>query len=962
MNCFQCNPVVQAMRCFVTGLVIVCLLSGSALWAVSGGNVVQGPAGIGLPTGNVQGGTDFHVNLNGGKSIIEWANLNTGMLDSLNFTNGPAVLNRVFQAVDFQGRLNAGGVQVYVVSPNGIHIGPNAVITAGQFVASGLNISNQNFMNGVDLFEPFQVGGGAVAIGQVQNDGTIQVTEKAALLGRKVLNKGAIVSSGGLILLASGERVLLGSEGSHVAVEVAAAGPSFAIDPREGVLSGDAANRGRLESTGGPIVLAAGDTFVQALGGLEGLSLTVDGTMGSARQFGTVRTDSPDGAGGRFVMSAARDVVVEAGSSTTTEGISAGGDITLRGSNVKVSERMASGGKLSIEADNSVVVREDLASRGDLTVTSANRGTYLGGDVSAGGDLTVSAGTFVSLDGDLSSAGKLTVATQSDNTYSLGSLSAADDIDLRTDLYLAGGEWIYDGLSKVTWEGDQQIVSSEGTVKSEGLIHKLTPGELSIQGGGTDAANVSVALLHDGPEPAVSNGGNIRIEGAGDVQLAGHVIATTPGILPDAPVIAGATVVAPATAGGVAIASANGGIYTPGSDAVEVTIEGYSDEVSGGEPIGVDLPDGSGKTAISLISRETLRLGSKARLQARGDYRPATEEAPGEGVDKRPLIDFLAEEAVIGSYVRDPGAASDVAIYLASVAGNVAIDTPDIHVDYPGFHVLPDGGILSSPATVVFDAYDSVILSFLSADTDPYNYRLEVVSRITEWLNEAIANRTLPFADDPDSMKAFYLDYVLRGAGNYPDYPDRRAWVLENRPDRIAAPLAERVIPQASGCPVEMAAAAAELGISADELQISLDSSLAMNPNLNACEACSRLINVSRILNDENGLRMAAMSQIFNTIAPPDALFTPEVQASILTVFAGLDDGAGEPGRQYALAGEYVDAFVEYVAIVETEFKAPVGDAVALVLTKYGSAVMAAENPNISAFIFSQLQSGSADL
>lgn len=932
MHTLKREPYRRAAHRFMVGLMIVCLLNSQILWAVSGGTVIEGTPEIQTPVTNTAGGMDYNVNLNGGKSIIRWTDLNTGVNDNLNFTNGQAVLNRVAKFVDFQGDLNAEGIRVYILSPNGIRIGSESVITAAEFVASGLDMSNRNFLDGVDQFEPFQVGDGKTVVGQVQNDGTIQVSGKAALLGTRVLNKGTISSEGGLILMASGNRILLGEENSNIIVEFPASGDAFQIAPAENMANGHVANKGRLETPGGQIVLAAGDTFAQALSSVEGLSLTVEGTAGSAKQYGVMDASNPIDDDLSILMSAVEDVLIAVGSSATTEGTEGpGGDIVLQGNFVKIYENLGSGDDLFVQADNSINALGALTSQGDMILESTRGKTYLSQDATAGGDLSVTAGQSISLDGTLQSGGNLSLATGSDNSYSLGNLLAEGDIDLFTDLFLGG-------------EGDQFIRSDSGTVTAEGSIQKVIPGQLFIEGEGVNESEVSVSLNE------VSNYGNIYIRGTGDVQLSGDIDA-----------LGGENDYGWSEMGGVSVVSETGAIYTPGSDGVEIDIYGYSDEIFAEGPIGVDLPYGEGKAAIELISADTLTIGASANLAAYGEYYPLTEENPEVGVDNRPGINFLAEDAAIGGFDRDQGIPGDVAIYLASTEGNVEIRTPDIYV-YPG--EFSSEYSQEWLPTVVFDAYDSVFMPFLNGDFSPegpYDYRLEVASRITEWRNQAISGGRLPYANDPDVMKELYADYVFRGAGlDNPAIDDGRAWVLEDLPvtDLPVAPLADLEVPRISGCPVELEAAAAELGIPADDLQLVIGNSLALNPNINPCETCSRLVNASRILRDEGGLRMAALSQVFNTIAPADAPFTPEVSASVMTAFVDL----GDEDRQYALASEYIDAFVQYVAVVETQLKAPVGDAVALVLNKYGAPLMGAENPNISAYVLAQLQAGSETL
>ena len=151
-----------------------------------------------------------------------------------------------------------------------------------------------------------------------------------------------------------------------------------------------------------------------------------------------------------------------------------------------------------------------------------------------------------------------------------------------------------------------------------------------------------------------------------------------------------------------------------------------------------------------------------------------------------------------------------------------------------------------------------------------------------------------------------------------------------------------------------MQAVANELSISSESLQLSIRNAMATNPNIQPCEACQSLMTAATVLSDVDGARLAAMNQIFNTLAPVDAPFTPEVSASVVTAFAQL----GTEDSQYALATEYVDAFVQYVAVLN-ELKTPLGDAVAFTLEKHGSALSGEDiNPNITAYIMSQLVPG----
>jgi len=165
------------------------------------------------------------------------------------------------------------------------------------------------------------------------------------------------------------------------------------------------------------------------------------------------------------------------------------------------------------------------------------------------------------------------------------------------------------------------------------------------------------------------------------------------------------------------------------------------------------------------------------------------------------------------------------------------------------------------------------------------------------------------------------------------------------------APLAQFEIPRIEGCPGLTQAAALELGITGETLQVAIGNALALNPNIQPCQACATLVNAASILRDMDGSRMAAMVQVFNTLAPADALFTPEMAASIATAF-----GTAEEGSLYASVAEYIDAFVQYAAVLDTDLGSPTGDSVTFVMEKYGEGITGSDNGNIAAFVATRLE------
>jgi len=497
-----------------------------------------------------------------------------------------------------------------------------------------------------------------------------------------------------------------------------------------------------------------------------------------------------------------------------------------------------------------------------------------------------------------------------------------------------------------------------GTLTAQDWLMKTTPGDLYLLGGSDELA----IYLKD---TVSTHKGNLWIIGNGDVQIGGDLTTFGEGGCP------GGTPCSGWETGGVLIYSHDGKIYTEGgdNDTLNVTIEGNSDhwDELGVYDISQYGPDYDGeelipRAAIVIMSEADLRLGPSAELRAYGRYYDPEFIDGAWDVDDRAAINFLDYD---GSFPpgtpRDQGVPFDLAIYVASKTGDVDVSSPVSIMSREPVLPLSEGDTLDirpdyvcvPKGTMVIDAWNAV--TFDGGVPDGFEDsllngrvgdRLEVCSRVSEWLQDAVGR--LPYVFGGGPFPAGY-NYVLRGAGaDNPAIGDGApAWVLESF-EGPPAPLGQPRIPTIEGCPVETQAAAGEIGITAETIQVSIGKSLALNPDIQPCDACARLINAARILRDEDGSLMAATVQAFNALAPADAPFTPEMGASIAMTFEGAVEGS-----QYASVAEYIDAFVEYVTVLETGLGAPVGDSTAFAMEKYGAGI--AENANIVTYIEARL-------
>ena len=286
------------------------------------------PVALALESGNIvnSSGADFTtwgdhtiIETDHG-AIINWNNFDTNAGQSVTFnqhldgelSSMSAVLNRISSGAvptEFNGILSANG-RVFVVNPAGVIFGAGSTVNVTQLVASSLDITDSDFTAGNYEFIA------ADGFGEVVNSGTINASEGVALLGSRVLNYGTISTGpGGFVVMAAGDRVLLGEPGSKIIVEM----DSVTLPDEGGAAGiGDVINEstGEITSPSGTIVLASGDMFSTALD-LSSEPVRVASGVGRIEQKGTINADGIGDDGGSVTLTAADEVVLGAGSVTT---------------------------------------------------------------------------------------------------------------------------------------------------------------------------------------------------------------------------------------------------------------------------------------------------------------------------------------------------------------------------------------------------------------------------------------------------------------------------------------------------------------------------------------------------------------------------------------------------------------------------------------------------------------------
>jgi len=191
----------------------VLLLLGACASAIAGpqgGQVVAGQGSISQPNSNTT-----LVNQQSNRLVIDWSSFNLAPNQTVQF-NQPSVsaaaLNRIFDQNPSQifGSIIANG-QVYLLNPNGIIFGKTATVNVGGLFATGLNISNSDFMNGTLNFSAASGQNG----GYIINHGLLQAANGGSinLIGSSVFNDGVIIANLGQVNLAAGSAVTVDFDG-----------------------------------------------------------------------------------------------------------------------------------------------------------------------------------------------------------------------------------------------------------------------------------------------------------------------------------------------------------------------------------------------------------------------------------------------------------------------------------------------------------------------------------------------------------------------------------------------------------------------------------------------------------------------------------------------------------------------------------------------------------------------------
>ncbi len=490
-----------------------------ALWAVcpgwgyalpTKGEIVFGNGSIQQPTAQ-----DLVIRQDSQQLITNWQGFSIGSAESVTFQQpgvNSVALNRVIGADPslILGKLSANG-QVFLSNPSGVIFGNGAVVDLHGLLATTLNISNQDFLNGNYQFN--QDPGRSLAA--VVNNGTLNATRYIGLLAPAVENNGSIIVADlGSVALASGTAATLDFNGDGlISFAVTGEVSGVVIDPDGNGLKVRIHNSGHIRANGGQVLLtarSAGDVIgnvVNHSGIIE--AQTVQQKDGKIILFGgdqgTVEVSGTLDASGVFITAGA--VTVAAGKFLSTNN----GDINIVANYLDLKGDLDSG-----TGD----VLFTLADGGDLNLEPGNSNGNLSGNdlghitaenliLKTDGDINVKGITEKNTDGIagsviLESGGNITFEGVA-STFPALNFSAVNDINVNADVTTTQGDFIAVADSENNGVGDFNV--APGAVITSARDIDVTAPNINFDGNSFNETRNLILngnVVGDEPEPEPS--------------------------------------------------------------------------------------------------------------------------------------------------------------------------------------------------------------------------------------------------------------------------------------------------------------------------------------------------------------------------------------------------------------------------------------------------------------------------
>ncbi len=169
-----------------------------------------------------------------------------------------------------------------------------------------------------------------------------------------------------------------------------------------------------------------------------------------------------------------------------------------------------------------------------------------------------------------------------------------------------------------------------------------------------------------------------------------------------------------------------------------------------------------------------------------------------------------------------------------------------------------------------------------------------------------------------------------------------------------SAPIPEEPKLTMGQCPALMELVAAELGIPKDNIQVNLENPLSDSVNIQPCNSYARLIIYAAVLGDPGQAGLAALAKVVSEFVSPTMPISEELLAEISYALSADRNSDDKP--HYATAAQWLDAFVKYVVILNTQMRWSLDESVVFTMEKYVTPAKEGTDMTLLMFLHLRLQ------